>query len=106
MSLLDILQPRPEQLKAAARQTGRARTTLRLAHEGDKAERDKARMRLRKKRYRARHPGTDSNIEKVRSWQEANPELFRAAQGRWAKNNRDKINKAARDYRFRQKEAS
>jgi hypothetical protein len=106
MSLLDILKPRPEQLRAAARQSGKSRTTLRLAHEDNKAERDKERMRLRKKRFRARHPGTDSNLERLRAWTQNNWERFRRAQRRWARENRDRVNKAARDYRARQKAAS
>ena len=99
MSLLDVLKPRPEQLEAAARQHGRARTRMRLAHEGHRSERKKALLKLRRKRYRARHPGIESNIAKIRAWTAANPERARRAQQLWAQENKDRINAAAARYR-------
>jgi hypothetical protein len=103
MSLLDIIHQRPEQLKAAARQNGRSRTFMNLSHEGDKAERDRELLRLRKKRFRARHPGTDCNIEKLRQWMANNRNKFKRAQRRWARANRDRINQASMDYRARKR---
>ena len=101
MSLLDILEPRPEQIKASERQAGRSRTVMLLASEGNRSERKHQLLLIRKKRYRRRHPGTDKDIAKLRAWVAANPEKFRKAQKRWSVDNRDRINKASRDYRAR-----
>jgi hypothetical protein len=100
MSLLDILMPTTEQIEAGARMTGRVRTRLVREVRG---QRKHELLLLRKRRYRARHPGTDKDIEKLRAWTAANREKFKAAQKRWARENKDRINAASARYRVRKR---